>query len=98
MASDSEIFREIIEANARGETVALATVVKAEGSTPGKVGFKMLVYSDGRILGTVGGGRNEAEVRAQSMGVMRTGEASSRTHQTFGSVFLFCTHFKLRAC
>jgi xanthine dehydrogenase accessory factor len=37
----------------------------------------MLVYSDGRILGTVGGGRNEAEVLAQAMEVMRTGEARS---------------------
>lgn len=75
MASDSEIFQEIIEANERGEALVLATVVKAGGSTPGKVGFKMLVYSDGRILGTVGGGRNEAEVLAQAKEVMRTGEA-----------------------
>ena len=75
MASDSEIYQEIIDANVRGEALALATVVKAEGSTPGKVGFKMLVYSDGRILGTVGGGRNEAEALTQAMQVMRTGEA-----------------------
>lgn len=37
----------------------LAVIVAAEGSTPGKVGAKMLVGRDGRLCGTVGGGALE---------------------------------------
>lgn len=44
------------EALRLGETVALVTVVRAQGSTPQRVGAKMLVWPDGRIVGTIGGG------------------------------------------
>ncbi len=39
-----------------GEPVALVTVVRAQGSTPQRAGAKMLVYADGRTVGTIGGG------------------------------------------
>ena len=39
-----------------------ATVVKTSGSTPGKIGFKMLVEKDGSKIGTVGGGFLEKDV------------------------------------
>ena len=38
------------------------TVVATEGSTPQKAGAKMVVYADGRIVGTIGGGCVEAEM------------------------------------
>jgi xanthine dehydrogenase accessory factor len=44
------------EALARGDSVALVTVVRAQGSTPQRVGAKMLVWADGRTVGTIGGG------------------------------------------
>jgi xanthine dehydrogenase accessory factor len=44
------------EALRLGETVALVTVVRAQGSTPQRAGAKMLVWPDGRIVGTIGGG------------------------------------------
>ncbi len=40
----------------RGEAVALVTIVRAQGSTPQRTGAKMLVFADGRTLGTIGGG------------------------------------------
>jgi xanthine dehydrogenase accessory factor len=49
------------EALTRGETVALVTIVRAQGSTPQRVGAKMLVYADGRTVGTIGGGCYESE-------------------------------------
>jgi len=45
-----------------GVTGVVATVVAAGGSTPRSPGAKMIVYADGRTLGTVGGGAVEAEV------------------------------------
>ena len=44
------------EALAQGDTVALVTVVRAQGSTPQRAGAKMLVWADGRTVGTIGGG------------------------------------------
>ena len=32
------------------------TIIRTEGSTPQRVGAKMLVYADGRSVGTIGGG------------------------------------------
>jgi xanthine dehydrogenase accessory factor len=49
------------DALTRGETVALVTIVRVLGSTPQRVGAKMLVYADGRTVGTIGGGCYESE-------------------------------------
>jgi xanthine dehydrogenase accessory factor len=57
-----------------GERVALVTIVRTRGSTPRKVGTKMLVFEDGLFAGTVGGGCGEADVLQETMRVMETGE------------------------
>jgi xanthine dehydrogenase accessory factor len=51
-----EVFAAVAEALERGEAAALVTIVATHGSTPQRVGAKMLVYADGRIVGTIGGG------------------------------------------
>ncbi len=51
-----DVFRELTAASERGEAVALVTIVGAHGSTPQRVGAKMLVFADGRTVGTIGGG------------------------------------------
>ena len=43
-------------------SVILATIVKRTGSAPRDVGTKMLIYRDGNIAGSVGGGWIEANV------------------------------------
>jgi len=45
-----------------GVTGVVATVVSVGGSTPRGAGAKMIVYADGRTLGTVGGGAVESAV------------------------------------
>lgn len=61
--NDVEIYRKAVHALQTGENVALATVISTEGSTPGKIGYKMLVWGQNtQTLGTVGGGLVEAEV------------------------------------
>lgn len=62
-----EIFEEIAHAKRERTEVALATVVGGERGVPGKVGFRMLVYPDGKISGTVGGGLLEARVREEAL-------------------------------
>ena len=51
-----EVFAAVADALERGEPAALVTIVATHGSTPQRVGAKMLVYADGRIVGTIGGG------------------------------------------
>ena len=53
---NQEVFAALAEALERGDEVALVTIVAARGSTPQRVGAKMLVYNDGRMVGTIGGG------------------------------------------
>jgi len=56
------VYREVDDALARGEAVALVTILKTQGSTPQKAGAKMVVGRDGRLRGTVGGGCVESEI------------------------------------
>lgn len=67
-----EIWRALLAAGEAGELVALATVVGVEGSAPRAPGARMLVWPDGRTLGTVGGGNFEHRVIQAAEEVFRT--------------------------
>ncbi len=43
---------------------SLVTIISAKGSVPRKAGAKMLVWQDGKTLGSIGGGCSEADVIA----------------------------------
>lgn len=68
-----DLYEEIVAARRRGEAVAMATIVARRGSTPRRDAAKMLVYPDGRQLGSIGGGCTEAEVCRTAMTALRTG-------------------------
>jgi xanthine dehydrogenase accessory factor len=55
-----------------GETLAIATIISTLGSTPREVGAQMVVAASGEILGTVGGGCGEADVRREAVQVIRS--------------------------
>ena len=65
---NEDVFAAVAEALKRGEPAALVTIIRAQGSTPQRVGAKMLVFPDGRIVGTIGGGcyENEAFWKART--------------------------------
>ncbi|SDD87455.1 XdhC family protein [Sporomusa acidovorans] len=46
---------------------ALVSIIATSGSTPRKAGAMMLVYPDGRVIGTIGGGCAEAEARLTAL-------------------------------
>ena len=66
-----DIYEEIVRIRKEGDKAALATVVQVKGSTPRSKGSKMLVRSDGSILGSIGGGCLEAEVWEAAMKVIQ---------------------------
>jgi xanthine dehydrogenase accessory factor len=65
--SESDIFEEIVRIKREGTEAALATVVSGDKGSPGKSGFRMLVYPNGKISGTVGGGLLETKVREEAL-------------------------------
>ena len=65
-----DFYEEILRLRSEGRSGALATIVSAKGSTPREVEAKMLIYTDGNFLGTVGGGCMEAEVWQEAMKVI----------------------------
>ena len=56
------IFEKIIEIQKGGKEAVLCTIVNTKGSTPRKVGAKMIVFENGKIFGTIGGGDLEKNV------------------------------------
>jgi xanthine dehydrogenase accessory factor len=69
------IYEAIAELEKNNESAALCTVVKSEGSTPRHVGSKMLVYPDGKFIGTVGGGDMEHRVLDEAGMAISNGQA-----------------------
>src|SRR6476660_10192383 len=66
------VYHQVKEFLDKGETVAVATIVSTKGSTPREVGAKMVVTAWGEILGTIGGGCGEADVKREAIEAIRT--------------------------
>ncbi|MFA6978390.1 MAG: XdhC/CoxI family protein [Ignavibacteriaceae bacterium] len=54
-----EILQALQERIKENKPSVLITITEVKGSTPGRIGFKMLVGEEGRVAGTVGGGGAE---------------------------------------
>ena len=72
--------REFIEylSERKNETLAVATILYTCGSTPRKAGTSMVVFPDGSIFGTIGGGRAENEIRLSAVDSLNKKEAHRR--------------------
>ncbi len=66
LLTHTEIFQEIERSRLENRKVAVATIVTTAGSTPQRTGAKLVVYEDGSMFGTVGGGCVEADVWAEA--------------------------------
>lgn len=70
---ERQILEELLAAQSRREPVALAVIIRDQGSVPRHTGSKILVFPDGRTLGSVGGGELEARVVAAAKEAMVDG-------------------------
>jgi xanthine dehydrogenase accessory factor len=75
-----DVLERLQEARRRGEPVALCVVVQVRGSTPRAAGAKMLVFPDGRVSGSIGGGELERQVVQDALGCLRSRQPFSRRH------------------
>jgi xanthine/CO dehydrogenase XdhC/CoxF family maturation factor len=69
-----DLLPQIEQWRAQGDRVAIATVVKVEGSAPRPVGASMIVSSSGELAGSVSGGCVETAVFEEAQDVLRSGE------------------------
>ena len=69
-----QIYEKITDLQKTGKPAVLATVVKSVGSAPRTEGAKMLVYPDGSIDGTIGGGAVEKAIVEEALLLMGTSE------------------------
>jgi xanthine dehydrogenase accessory factor len=73
MNEETKLYEEILRLKAEGTPCGLAILVQTSGSSPQKVGAKMIVRPDGTTLGTVGGGGLESEVVQACLESIRSG-------------------------
>lgn len=69
-----EILDELNQAISDGQPVALCVVVNTQGAVPRHAGAKMIVFSDGRTQGTVGGGEIENLVHDEALASLKDGK------------------------
>jgi xanthine dehydrogenase accessory factor len=88
-----DIHRLLLEASRAGEACALATVAKVTGSAPREAGTKIVIFEDGRIVGTIGGGKFESLVIEEAQKAMTTGKPLLKTYplheasdESFGAI------------
>ncbi len=80
------VIQKAFEAAQKGQSFAFATIIEATAKgTPRKAGAKMVVFSDGTMGGTIGGGRNEKAAIAQCQKALQTGQATTVTYNYFGN-------------
>ena len=68
-----EIVAALADILAHGRRAALLTIVRANGSTPQRVGAKMVVEEDGTTRGTIGGGCYENDAVQKARAVIAAG-------------------------
>jgi xanthine dehydrogenase accessory factor len=63
----AELLTELERLEKAGDRHVLVTIVDTMGSTPRKTGSQMIVYPDGLLKGTIGGGCSEADARREAL-------------------------------
>jgi xanthine/CO dehydrogenase XdhC/CoxF family maturation factor len=69
-----EILADLETWQARGDSIALATVINTWGSSPRAPGAKMAVNQNGEMIGSVSGGCVEGAVVEEALRVLKTGQ------------------------
>ncbi len=75
------IEKNICQLLEQGEDFVLATILTQKGSTPRLPGTKMIIRSDGSIIGTIGGGLPEADIIKTAAEIFKTGIPRTRIFQ-----------------
>jgi len=86
----NQIYEELLRLTQSRRPGVLATVVATSGSSPQKVGAKMLIHEHGEITGTIGGGAIEQKVIEEALELMRHGKAERRVYHLTQDLGMCC--------
>ncbi len=86
----SKFYHKVIHALEERRLSALCIVTSIRGSVPGKAGAKMIVFSDGTIDGTVGGGAIEKQVIADALEAIKSNRILSREYSLGADLSMTC--------
>lgn len=73
--ADIDLIKQIEAALSRRLRVALCTLIEKRGSGPREPGAKMVVFEDGRTIGTIGGGSFERALIREALNAIRAGKS-----------------------
>ena len=92
---EGKILKAVSSAVERGIETAVVTVLEVKGSSPGKEGAMMAVFSDGSILGTVGGGALEYEFIKEALKAIKENKSCEKSFELTekGSLHMKCGGF-----
>ncbi len=85
-----EIIEKTLEIIQGSHPAVLCLVVETQGSTPRKAGSRMLVFSDGSVTGSVGGGSVEREVIRIALEVMGKGVPEKHAFRLESDLEMHC--------
>jgi xanthine dehydrogenase accessory factor len=69
---------------------ALCIVVETKGSTPRKHGAKMIVFADGSVYGTIGGGSLEKDVTEKALELIASGKPAKYSFKLEEDLKMHC--------
>lgn len=73
-------YSKIEELKNENKRFAFCLVTETSGSTPRKAGSKMIVFEDGTVYESIGGGSIEKQVIEESIQIMKTGKPVKRKY------------------
>jgi len=82
--SDNELIRRADELLSSGKSIAIATIIRKEGSGPRDVGAKIIVTQEGEVYGTLGGGFFEQHVIGEAVKAIREGKPKTLKYSFTG--------------
>jgi len=77
----AELHARVAELSRQGVPFVLATITDVSGSSPRGVGAKMLVFADGGIVETIGGGVLEKQAIEDALSCLRSGVSRSERYE-----------------
>ncbi len=86
----NNIYQKILEIENGNTKAVLCTIVATKGSAPRKTGSKMIVYENGKIAGTIGGGALEKLVIEQALDVLKNNTSKIVTHNLVKDLAMCC--------
>ena len=86
----ASIYQKVGEIENSNTKAVVCTIISTKGSTPRKIGAKMIVFTTGKILGTIGGGALEKKVIEQAQETIKTTLARIVSHNLVSELGMCC--------